>query len=314
MSTTDSIIDASPEPAEPLPEPELPAPGPLPQPEPEMEFAAAAPDPVPPEPEAAPAAEFPAPEPHEHLAAPELTELEPVLKSDPIPQISPAAPQMIEAETPAAAAPGTEMTTPAPLPPRAAAAQMASPPPSDQHRGEREAVTRYPAGAGPRGFVWIEDGRLAATPLPGIASPVDADLELLRNIGVTVLITLTEQDFPQDVLARHGLRNLHFPIADRKAPTTAETDVLVNQMHDMLDTGEVLAVHCLAGLGRTGTILGAYMVKEKGVSAQVALNQIRRFNRQFVQTDDQEDFLMEYEVQQEQTVLRNRAAGGAKLN
>ena len=83
-------------------------------------------------------------------------------------------------------------------------------------------------------------------------------------------------------------------------------------MRDMLDSGEVLAVHCLAGLGRTGTILAAYMVKEKGVSAQVALNQIRRFNRQFVQTDDQEDFLMEYEVQQEQTVLLNRAADGAR--
>ncbi len=55
------------------------------------------------------------------------------------------------------------------------------------------------------------------------------------------------------------------------------------------------------------------MVKEKGVSAQVALNQIRRFNRQFVQTDDQEDFLVEYEVQQEQTVLRKRAADGTRL-
>ncbi len=71
-------------------------------------------------------------------------------------------------------------------------------------------------------------------------------------------------------------------------------------------------MHCLAGLGRTGTVLAAYMVKEKGVSAQVALNQIRRFNRQFVQTDDQEDFLVEYEVQQEQTDLLNRAADSTK--
>ena len=250
------------------------------------------------------------PAPEMQFAGPELIELEPVNASEVVLNLSPAMPDFIEADTGDEITLSRHMVISAPLPPRAAAAQMASLAPATQQNSEQEAAIRYPAGTGPRGFVWIEDGRLAATPMPGIAGPADDDLELLKNTGVTVLITLTEQDFSQDVLARHGLRNLHFPIADRTAPTTGETDMLVNQMRDMLDNGEVLAVHCLAGLGRTGTILAAYMVKEKGVSAQVALNQIRRFNRQFVQTDDQEDFLMEYEVQQEQTVLRNRAAGG----
>jgi protein-tyrosine phosphatase len=202
-----------------------------------------------------------------------------------------------------------QMIQSVPLPPRAATLQS-----HDPQRHEDAAVTRYPgsSGPGPRGFVWIEDGRLAATPMPGFSAPMDTDLEMLKRAGITVLITLTEQDFPQEVLESHGLRNVHFPIADNKAPTTTDTDGLVNKMRDMLNHGEVLAVHCLAGLGRTGTVLAAYMVKEKGVSAQVALNQIRRFNRQFVQTDDQEDFLVEYEVQQEQTDLLNRAADSTK--
>ncbi|MBB5372968.1 phosphatase domain-containing protein [Acidocella aromatica] len=178
---------------------------------------------------------------------------------------------------------------------------------------EHVAVTRYPgASSGPRGFVWIEEGRLAATPMPGVAADMDYDLDLLKNVGVTTLITLTEQDFPQDALTRHGLKNVHLPIADRKAPTPAEMDMLVGRMRELMDNGKVLAVHCLAGLGRTGTILAAYLVKEKGMSAQGALNQIRRFNRQFVQSDDQEDFLTEYEVQQEQNLLRDRVAGGNK--
>ncbi|HYP64380.1 MAG TPA: dual specificity protein phosphatase family protein, partial [Acidocella sp.] len=202
-----------------------------------------------------------------------------------------------------------------PLPPRAAAAQMSAPA-ADPRRFEDAAVMRHPGqgGPGPRGFVWIETGRLAATPMPGLAAPIEQDLDMLKDAGVTMLITLTEQDFPQNLLVRHGLRNLHFPIADQKAPSTGDTDMLVTQMRDLLGQGEILAVHCLAGLGRTGTILAAYMVREQGLSAQAALNQIRHFNRQFVQTDDQEDFLMEYEVQQEQIQLRNRATGsGAKL-
>ncbi len=188
-------------------------------------------------------------------------------------------------------------------------APVAAPAPSPEH----VVVTRYPgASSGPRGFVWIEEGRLAATPMPGVSADMDYDLDLLSNVGVTTLITLTEQDFPQDALARHGLKNVHLPIADRKAPTPAEMDMLVARMRELMDNGKVLAVHCLAGLGRTGTILAAYLVKEKGMSAQSALNQIRRFNRQFVQSDDQEDFLTEYEVQQEQNLLRDRVAGGNK--
>ncbi len=237
-----------------------------------------------------------------------------------------APPAPLPAVTPEPVAPAPVTMAPATMAPPAPAHTPASPPPAHVIAAppeaapsappaapERVAVTRYPgASAGPRGFIWIEEGRLAATPMPGITTDVDYDLELLKGVGVTTLITLTEKDFPQEVLARHGLKNVHLPIADRKAPTPAEMDMLVVRMRELLDAGKVLAVHCLAGLGRTGTILAAYLVKEKGLSAQVALNQIRRFNRQFVQSDDQEDFLVEYEVQQEQNVLRNRATDVSK--
>lgn len=320
--------------AEMAPAPAAPTPIPAPEawlpepPAPDMELAADAPDAAPemadqvlPEPE---------PEPLAFAPEPALSEIE-AFEPEPEPSMTgPAStaptpePEILPLELEEAdeepelllrLSASTQMVPFTHVQQRPGSVPTAPDPAAEQQRNEHAAVTRYPGGGGtgPRGFLWIEDGRLAATPMPGISAAMENDLELLKNAGITVLITLTEQDVPQNMLARHGLRNVHFPIADRKAPSTAETDVLVSQMHDMLDRGEVLAVHCLAGLGRTGTILAAYMVKEKGVSAQVALNQIRRFNRQFVQTDDQEDFLMEYEVQQEQTDLRIRATGGFKL-
>ena len=227
---------------------------------------------------------------------------------EPPPPLSAEAMAAIKSEIRAALAPEDDAEAASAPAPEPVSALLKAPAPAYQEP-ERVAVTRYPgASSGPRGFVWIEEGRLAATPMPGVSADVDYDLDLLKNVGVTTLITLTEKDFPQDALARHGLNNVHLPIADRKAPTPAEMDLLVTHMRELLDAGKVLAVHCLAGLGRTGTILAAYLVKEKGLSAQMALNQIRRFNRQFVQSDDQEDFLMEYEVQQEQALLRDRAA------
>ena len=238
---------------------------------------------------------------HVQPPAPLSAEAMAAIKSEILAALAPE-PAPVVAE-PAPAAPAALAPEPQPAPAFALAE-----PPRNEH--EHAAVTRYPgASSGPRGFVWIEEGRLAATPMPGVSADVDYDLDLLKNVGVTTLITLTEQDFPQDALTRHGLKNVHLPIADRKAPTPAEMDMLVARMRELMENGKVLAVHCLAGLGRTGTILAAYLVKEKGMSAHGALNQIRRFNRQFVQSDDQEDFLTEYEVQQEQALLRNRAAG-----
>ncbi len=328
LAEAEPVADAS---APATPEIVLPEPGMAEPPtEPALEPALHEPEPVPAAPEpAAPAPEIyafttaePEFEPVTYIPAtpasaePVTIDMDAAPAHEPVLRATPDAPQNIAQnidDLPPISLSANMIQT-VPLPPRSAAAQMGANTSADA-RNEKAAVTRYPGSntPGPRGFVWIEDGRLAATPMPGISAPIDQDLDMLKQAGITVLITLTEGDFPQDILARHGLRNVHFPIADRKAPTTGETDVLVNQMHDMLDRGEVLGVHCLAGLGRTGTILAAYMVKEKGVSAQVALNQIRRFNRQFVQTDDQEDFLVEYEVQQEQTVLHKRATNVTRL-
>jgi atypical dual specificity phosphatase len=198
------------------------------------------------------------------------------------------------------------VTLPVAAPPVVIEAPAYTPPPVIEH--PVVPVRRFVASsaAGPRGFVWIEEGRLAATPQPGVAHDVDYDLDLLKRVGITTLITLTENNFPQDALARHGLENFHLAIPDRKAPTAAEMDLLVTRMRELLAEGKVLAVHCLAGLGRTGTIIAALMVKEKGITAQAALDQIRKVNRQFVQSDDQEDFLVEYEVQHEQVILKDQ--------
>ena len=148
---------------------------------------------------------------------------------------------------------------------------------------------------GPQGFSWIVPGKLAGCAEPGISSPLDYDLDLLVRMGVTRLITLTEKDLDDAALARHGLHNLHLPIFDREAPSLAQTYMLIRRMQALMDEGQVLAVHCKAGIGRTGTILAAWMIREGGVSAAVAIERLRRINPAYVQTDIQEQFLHDFE-------------------
>lgn len=151
-----------------------------------------------------------------------------------------------------------------------------------------------PASRGPNGFAWLVPGRLAGTPWPGIVHDMELDLQALRRCGVTLLITLTEKDFPQEPLLRNGLKNFHLPVYDHEPPTVAQIQMLLARMSAAMRRGEVLAVHCLAGLGRTGTVLAAWLVRE-GLTGEEALRRVRLIDAQYVQSAAQEALLYEYE-------------------
>lgn len=155
-------------------------------------------------------------------------------------------------------------------------------------------LTAPPSSLGPTGFRWLVRGRIAGCAKPGVVASMDHDLALLRRMGITLLINLTEHEFPQDALARHGLKGFAVKIEDRRAPPLLWAKLLLAKMERFLRDGEVIAVHCLAGLGRTGTVLCAWLIKE-GLTAAEALRRLRMIDPGFVQSDEQEQLLAELE-------------------
>lgn len=210
--------------------------------------------------------------------------------SEPMPAPEPApAPAPVPASMPA------PVPAPAPTPAAAARPRAVNPAVLVDWQPLAADPQAVPASRGPNGFAWLVPGRLAGAPQPGVVQSMDFDLKALRGCGVTVLITLTESDLPQEPLQRHGLRNLHLPVRDHESPTVAQIQMLLARMSAMLRAGEVLAVHCLAGLGRTGTVLAAWLVRE-GLTADEALRRVRLIDAQYVQSQAQEDLLYAYEV------------------
>lgn len=146
------------------------------------------------------------------------------------------------------------------------------------------------SAAGPRGFLWLKRGMLAGTPVPGVYFDMDYDLKALQRVGVTTLVTLTETALDQARLAPFGLKSIWEPIPDMAAPSIAQGMRLCRQIEQLLAGHEVVAVHCRAGLGRTGTVLAAQLIWE-GQHALDALEHVRSIEPRWVQSQAQIEFL-----------------------
>lgn len=128
---------------------------------------------------------------------------------------------------------------------------------------------------------WIVERELAA-----MARPWPEELDGLRGLGVAGVVSLTE-DVPEGLPAPE-LRHLHLPVRDFTPPTLAQLAEAVTFIDDVLRAGGAVAVHCGAGLGRTGTVCAAWLVR-RGWKADDAVREVRRRRPGSVETAEQED-------------------------
>ena len=130
------------------------------------------------------------------------------------------------------------------------------------------------------GFYWLIEDMLAGCPRPGArnrvddAATIDADLRWLSWQGIGALLSLTEQPLPAGAAARHGLSELHLPVTDLTSPSPAQLAEALAFIDQHTAWGRAVAVHCLMGQGRTGTVLAAWLIRS-GQACNDAIAELR---------------------------------------
>jgi hypothetical protein len=122
---------------------------------------------------------------------------------------------------------------------------------------------------------WVIPGRLLAGEYPSHKDDAQVLLKLRRfqKAGITLFFDLTEAGehglrpyaplLPQ-AFAATGDRVRHrcFPIPDMGTPDVAQMAAIQESLAAHLASGETVYVHCYGGIGRTGTVIGCYLVSQ----------------------------------------------------
>jgi cell division cycle 14 len=171
---------------------------------------------------------------------------------------------------------------------------------------------KFVAMRGPRGLcsgeMWVD-----ITTAEGVFSHRDFSpehyVDILQQFDVQVVVRLNSPQYPAQAFEKEGIAVADLFFEDCTPPPV---DIVAKFLAIAEALPGALAVHCKAGLGRTGTLIALYMMKHHGFTAREAMGWLRIVRPGSV-IGGQQDFLCEREGLMRRSSARLRAGDGGCL-
>jgi len=163
-----------------------------------------------------------------------------------------------------------------------------------------------------RNAYWVVPEKFMAGAYPASSMQTDqtrARLSWLVEQGISEFIDLTNpgetpgyQSEFESVCTRYGIQGTwqRFSILDFGLPSPALMSGILNAIEHILANDKKVYLHCMGGLGRTGTVVGCYLVHQ-GMNGEEALKKIQalrigthNFQQPSPETDAQQSFILNW--------------------
>jgi len=141
----------------------------------------------------------------------------------------------------------------------------------------------------PDKFSWLIENKLAGSGIPTSINEVEWVIEQ----GVKSIVTIREEPLDDDWVK--DVNYLHVHSNDMGVPEFDDLTHTIDFIHSRITNNEPVMVHCLAGMGRTGTLLACYLVKYQKMSADDAIQKVRKERPGSIQSYPQEEMIFQFE-------------------
>ena len=140
----------------------------------------------------------------------------------------------------------------------------------------------------PDKFSWLIENKLAGSGIPTSIEEVQWTIEQ----GVKSIVTIREEPLDGDCVK--NVKYLHIMSNDMGVPEFDDLAHAIDFIHSRITNNEPVMVHCLAGLGRTGTLLACYLIKHQKMSADDAMQKVREERPGSIQSFPQEEIIFQF--------------------
>ncbi len=118
-----------------------------------------------------------------------------------------------------------------------------------------------------------------------------------KDVALVVMLTSDQESLRvtgYDLRSKYetdGFEVLYLPIPDFSVPEIEELDKAVTDVLNHVRKGDSVAIHCHAGIGRTGMFLACLTKRGMGYSSDEALRWVREFIPGAVEVSEQEQLV-----------------------
>ncbi|NJE60276.1 dual specificity protein phosphatase family protein [Thermococcus sp. 21S7] len=120
--------------------------------------------------------------------------------------------------------------------------------------------------------------------------------EVAETFGaVVVLVEEFELPYSLDEWQKRGVEVFHSPVRDFSAPALEQLLEILRWIEARVEEGKRVLIHCMGGLGRSGTVAVGWVMYSEGIPLRDALRRVRRVRPGAVEVDEQIGVLKELE-------------------